>query len=274
MTSAVTAMPRSLAQRSTSTVSAVDTWHTCSRERVSSASWTSRATMPASATAGQPGSPSRPETGPSSQQASRPASRGSWACWATTPSNARTYSSARRISRPSATQCPSSEKTRVRAADRAIRPSSASSSPARPLLTAPIGTTCADPVAAADVEQVLGGLGGVGDRGGVGHGQDGGEAAPGRGRGAGRHRLGVLPARLAQVGVQVDQPGQRDQPVPRRRGTASAPASARVGEPPVADQQVGRHRHRPGRRPSTRTSVLVGGAHRTAPLSSAPPSSW
>ena len=147
MTSAVTSTPRALAQRSTSTVSAVDTWQTCRRDRVSSASWTSRATMPASATAGQPGSPSRPETGPSSQQASRPASRGSCACWATTPSKARTYSSARRISRASDTQCPSSENTRVAAAERAISPSSASSSPARPLLTAPIGTTCADPLA-------------------------------------------------------------------------------------------------------------------------------
>ena len=45
MTSAVTGSPRALAQRSTSTVSAVETWQTCSRERVSSASCTSRATI-------------------------------------------------------------------------------------------------------------------------------------------------------------------------------------------------------------------------------------
>ena len=104
MTSAVMSMPRRCAQRSTSTVSALETWQTCTREPVSAASSASRATIVASAAGGQPGSPSRPDSSPSWQQASAPASRGSWACWAMTPSNARTYSSARRISRASATQ--------------------------------------------------------------------------------------------------------------------------------------------------------------------------
>ena len=40
---------------------------------------------------------------------------------------------------------------------------------------------------------------------------DGGGAAPRRGARARRDGLGVLAARLAQVGVQVDQAGQRDQ---------------------------------------------------------------
>ena len=72
-------------------------------------------------------------------------SRGSSACWAMTPSNALTYSSARRISRGSATQCPSSEKIRTRAAESAIAPSSASRSPASPTVTAPIGCTSTRP---------------------------------------------------------------------------------------------------------------------------------
>ena len=66
---------------------------------------------------------------------------------------------------------------------------------------------------AAEVVHPLGGLGGVGDRAGVGHGQHGGEAADGGGLRAGEDRLGVLAAGLAQVGVQVDEAGQRDEPV-------------------------------------------------------------
>ncbi len=91
-----------------------------------------------SATAGQPRSPSRPESSPSFIWASS-VSRGSWACWAITPSNALTYSSARRISTASETHLPSSENTRTRAAESAIAPSSASRSPCRPTVTAPTG---------------------------------------------------------------------------------------------------------------------------------------
>ena len=76
---------------------AVDTWQTCSREPTCSASRTSRATIASSATAGQPLRPRTPESTPSFICAPS-VSRGSCACWATTPSNALTYSSARRIS--------------------------------------------------------------------------------------------------------------------------------------------------------------------------------
>ena len=93
-----------------------------------------------SATAGQPASPRRPDSSPSFIWASS-VRRGSWACWAITPSNALTYSSARRISSGSLTHFPSSEKTRTRAAESAIAPSSAIFSPARPTVTAPIGKT-------------------------------------------------------------------------------------------------------------------------------------
>ena len=64
-----------------------------------------------------------------------------------TPPKALTYSSARRMTRGSATHLPSSEKTRTRARDRCMRPSSASSSPARPLVTAPTGCTSTRPAA-------------------------------------------------------------------------------------------------------------------------------
>ncbi len=113
----------------------------CTREPVCRASMTSRATMVSSAMPGHPGRPSRPDSSPSWQQAAGPARCGSWACWETTPPKARTYSSARRMSRESVTHRPSSEKTLTRARDRAISPSSASSSPARALLTAPTGWT-------------------------------------------------------------------------------------------------------------------------------------
>ena len=65
MTSAVTLMPRDLAQRMIPTLPAVDRWHTCRREPTCSASRTSRAMIDSSATAGQPRSPSSAETTPS-----------------------------------------------------------------------------------------------------------------------------------------------------------------------------------------------------------------
>ena len=92
-------------------------------------------------------------------------------------------------------------------------------------------------VAPADVGQVFGRLGGVGDRIGVGHRQHGGEAAAGRGPGAGGDGLGVLPAGFAEVGVQVDQSGQRDQ----TGGVDALRIGSQVGrvdEPAVADRQV------------------------------------
>ncbi len=142
MTSAVTSMPRAFAQRITSTDPAVETWQTCNRLPTCSASSTSRAMIDSSATAGQPVRPSSPESAPSFIWAPS-VRRGSCACWAITPSNALTYSSARRMSSGSDTQNPSSLKTRTFARDRAMAPSSASSAPFRPTVTAPIGCTVA-----------------------------------------------------------------------------------------------------------------------------------
>src|SRR4051794_20389732 len=97
-----------------------------------------------SAAAGQPASPNRAERSPSFIWAPT-VSRGSSACWATTPSSALTYSSARRMRAGSATHFPSSEKIRTRAAESAIAPSSASRSPRSPTVTAPTGTTSTRP---------------------------------------------------------------------------------------------------------------------------------
>jgi hypothetical protein len=144
VTSAVTSNPRAFAHRMTSTDPAVETWQTCRRLPTCSASSTSRAMIDSSATAGQPVRPSSPETAPSFIWAPT-VRRGSCACWAMTPSKDFTYSRARRMSTGSQTQKPSSEKTRTRARDDAIAPSSASCSPARPTVTAPIGWTVAYP---------------------------------------------------------------------------------------------------------------------------------
>src|SRR5262249_18535501 len=53
---------------------------------------------------------------------------------------------------------------------------------------------------------------------------------------AGLHRLGVLPPRLAQVGVQVDQAGQGDKPV---RVDHLGTGRAALGDDAVVHQQIG-----------------------------------
>ena len=144
MTSAVTSTPRCLAQRTISTLPAVERWHTCRREPTCSASSTSRAMIDSSATAGQPARPSWAETTPSCiwEPSVR---RGSWACWAITPSKVLTYSSARRISTGSCTHLPSSLNTRTRAREAAMASSGARDCPPRPTVTAPIGRTSHQP---------------------------------------------------------------------------------------------------------------------------------
>ena len=213
--SAVTFQPLRLASRTMSTEPAVETWQTCSRDPTCAASRQSRAMIASSATAGQPARPSRPESSPSFIWACS-VSRGSWACWAMTPSNAFTYSSARRIITASLTHFPSSEKTRTRAAESAIAPSSASCSPAQPDGHRADRVDVAVAGLAAQPPDLLDDAGGVGDRLGVGHRVHGGEAAECRGRRTALDGLGVLAAGLAQMGVQVDQAGQRDEPLRRR----------------------------------------------------------
>ena len=89
---------------------------------------------------GHPASPSSALTTPSFIWAPS-VRRGSWACWAMTPPNVLTYSSARRMSRASCTHRPSSENTRTAARDCAIAPISLRRSPSSPTVTAPMGRT-------------------------------------------------------------------------------------------------------------------------------------
>ena len=88
------------------------------------------------------------------------------------------------------------------------------------------------PGLAAEPPDLLDDAGRVGDRRGVGHRAHRGVAAERRGPRAGLDGLGVLAARLAQVGVQVDQARQGDQPVARsvgatRRSATITPSSDR-----------------------------------------------
>ena len=80
-------------------------------------------------------------------------------------------------------------------------------------MTAPTGRTVTYPGRVAVRVHLFDDAGVVGDRGGVGHGVHRGEAAD-RGRpGAAQHGFAVFEARLTQVGVQVDQAGEREQAV-------------------------------------------------------------
>ena len=139
--------------------------------------------------------------------------------------------------------------------------------PRRPTVTAPTGLHVAVAGLAAEPPDLLDDAGGVGDRVGVGHRVHGGEAAERGGPGAGHDGLGVLAAGLAQVGVQVDQAGQRDQPVGvddlgavggqrRRRSSAITPSSSSrsVGSPPSD----------PGARDQVRRSSGVSSSGRSA----------
>ena len=91
-----------------------------------------------------------------------------------------------------------------------------------------------------EVVDVVRGLGGVGDGGGVGHGEDRGETAGGRRLGSGGDGLGVLAARFAQVDVEVDETGQRDQAVGvDDAGVAVGAQRPDLDDPVAVDEQVG-----------------------------------
>src|SRR6218665_76788 len=134
-----------------------------------------------------------------------------------TPSNTFTYSSARRMSNGSETHSPSSEKTRTRARDAAIVPSSASRSPASPTVTAPMGCTIAYPPDARAPPWA-----GTGRC--VRLRNHGGETSRGGGLCAGDHRFTLLVSGFPQVGVQINQAGEGHKPV---RVNAGCPRSIR-----------------------------------------------
>ena len=162
------------------------------------------------------------------------------ACWMTGTPKCWAYIRARRISSAFITGLPSSEIARTPA--RTISPISASSSPSSPLL---IGADGIDPGVAVPPrlqQDVLGHRAAVVDRLGVRHAGHGGEAAGRRGHGAGAHRLLVLLPRLAQVDVDVDQPGRHHQPggVEGLGVLRRLDAAVELGDPAVLDQQVER----------------------------------
>ena len=184
----------------------------CTRAPASRASSASRATIDSSAARGQPARPSRAALGPS--WATAPAvSRGSSACWAISTPSPVAYSSARRITSGSCTQMPSSENIRT-CAD-AVRHQAHLGE----LLALQAHGDRADRVHVDQADllaappHVVGHHRAVGDRVGVGHREHRGVAAESRCGRTGFDVLGVLAARLAQVGVQVDQPGSSTWPV-------------------------------------------------------------
>ena len=191
--------------------------------------------MISSAAAGMPLSPSRVETMPSCM--APPAERVGSSQWsATGMPKVRAYSSAVRIRWLETTGLPSSLTATAPGPDQL-----AELGELLPLLAQRDRADGIDPRLAgplrlahdeADRRLV------VGHRIGVGHGADRGEAAGRRGHRAGGDGLEVLLARLAQVHVQVDQPGRdhlaggvedraRRPGAPRSRPTAATLPSAR-----------------------------------------------
>ena len=250
VTSAVTRMPRRLAQRRISTLPAVETWQTCSRAPTCSASSTSRAMIASSATAGQPGRPSRAETialvhlralgqpGLLGVLGDHPVER--LHVLQRPPHQPRIGDAVAVVGED--------PHPRRRVGHRAELGQALAGQPDRDradrLHVDQAGL-------AAQPPDLLDHAGGVGHRRGVRHRADRGVAAQRRRPRAGLDRLGVLPARLAQVGVQVDQAGQRDQSVGVDDLGALGGGADRAdrGDHAVAQQQVGRRRRRAPARP-------------------------
>ena len=90
----------------------------------------------------------------------------------------------------------------------------------------------------AAAPHVLDDDGGVGHRVGVGHREHGGVAAARGGPGAGLDRLGLLAARLPQVGVQVDEAGQQHGAVGVEDLAVGAQSGADLDDHSVAHEQV------------------------------------
>ena len=137
------------------------------------------------------------------------------------------------------TQRPSSENIRTRAGDAAIIPISASFAALEADGDRADGVHVDQPDLATAAPDVLDDHRGVGHRVGVRHREDRGVAPERRGGRAGVDGLGLLAAGLAQVGVQVDQPGQGDQPVGVDGLVGVVGAHRALDEHPVADVQVG-----------------------------------
>ena len=170
-------------------------------------------------------------------------------CWASTTSRSSAYSSARRISSGSCTPVPSSVNRCTPTA--ASSASGDSCSPSRPIVIEPDGRTSHSPASSpwrrtnsTTLTESWVGLG-------VGHRHDARVAAQ-RGRTRpGLDRLGFLLARLAEVGVQVDEAGRDD----AARGVEHGLALGRLQRVADLDDDavVDRGRRRVARRSDRRT---------------------
>ena len=169
----------------------------------------SRATITSSEQPGIPRRPSRTDSAPSCM--SPPALRCRSSQWLITGiPRLRADSMARRITRAFITGRPSSEMATAPAFF--MDPIAASSSPALPLVIAPIGKYVDHGVPPRLLDHVAGDRGVIVHRLGVGHGADRREPARGRRARSALDGLGMLEARLAQMHVHVDEPRRHDQP--------------------------------------------------------------
>ena len=241
MTSAVTSMPCALAHRTTSTVPAVDdVRHVDARPGVPG----EHDVAGDDRLLGDAGPAGQPE--PARHLALVAAGvgageRGSWACWEMTPPKGLTYSSARRITRASCTQWPSSLKTRTPARECVHEPELGELGTREALGHGADRHDLGQAAGAAEVEHALGGLGRVGDGARVGHGEDRRVAARRSGCRAAGDGLGVLAAGLAQVHVEVDEAGQGDEAVGvEHLDSPVATHGADLADDAVLDEQVGR----------------------------------
>ena len=117
-------------------------------------------------------------------------------------------------------------------------PSSASSSPLRPLLTAPTGIDVGLPCPLRLEHDELGGRLGVDGRDGVGHAGDRGHAAGQGGARAGGDRLVFFVARLAQMDMNVDQARADDHALGVDDDLGFLVAPAQRQDPAPADPEV------------------------------------
>ena len=209
VTSQVTGSPRAFAARTWSSAAAVDTcvrWRRApgTSARTSSSSASARATAADSAASGQPRSPRTVETYPSFASAPSVRVRSS-ACSTIGRPNAPAYArAARRIGADAVGQAVLREADHAGVRELPER---------RELRPSPAGR---DRAVGQQLDRGAGGRGGGPDAGKdtrlverglrVGHGTDRREAAVRRGGQPGRHGLGVLVARLAEVRMQVDEP--------------------------------------------------------------------
>ena len=153
-----------------------------------------------------------------------------------------------------------------------MEPMAASSSPALPLVMAPMGNTFTTALLPRALDDVAGDRGAVVHRLGVRHAADGGESARRRGARPALDGLGVLEAGLAQVHVHVDEAGRDDQPGRVEHfGARRRQIRRRRRDAAVLDQHVGDARRCSDAGSITRPFLMtIGMLHPQAPFRAPP----